>query len=201
MRMTARPHLHVVDRDTGEVHPGCPSCDALKDQLAGANKDIAAWRSRYALLKREKDAKAREHEHWPVIEGLFDEWKVECRHPRSKFTPDDFWLCLPFFQEHGRHMCRLAILGAAFDCFKTRRANGSTKRHDDWTLIFRDRSKYEDMVNRAPRNASTVQGKVDGSSCGPGDAVNAPGPGTNGSYGSKPMMQDESYHPSTRSAS
>jgi hypothetical protein len=177
--MNARPHLHVVDTSSGEVQEGCPSCDALKDQLAGANKDIAAWRSRYALLKREKDAKAREHEHWAVIEGLFDEWKVECRHPKSKFTPDDFWLCLPFFQEHGRHMCRLAILGAAFDCFKTRRANGSVKRHDGWELIFRDRAKTEEFVNRAPRNASTVQGKVDGSRGAAGVPSGTPAPTSN----------------------
>lgn len=160
-------HLHVVDTETGEVQPGCVSCDALKDQLAGANKDIAAWRSRYAMLKREKDAQARDHEHWPAISALFDEWRTECRHPRSKFTPDDFWLCLPFFEEHGRHMCRLAILGAAFDCFKTRRANGSVKRHDDWTLIFKSRSKTEEFVNRAPRNSAAGAGTITEPAGGP----------------------------------
>lgn len=155
-----RPHLHVVNTDTGEVHEGCPSCDALKDQLAGANKDIAAWRARYAMLKREKDAQARDHEHWPAIQALFDEWRVECNHPRSKFTPDDFWLCLPFFEEHGAHLCRLAVLGAKFDAFKTRRRNGSVKRHDDWTLVFKNRQKFEDFCNRAPRNSAASEGTI-----------------------------------------
>jgi hypothetical protein len=44
-----------------------------------------------------------------------------------------------------------AIDGAAFDPYTTKRKNGSTKRHDDFTLIFRNADKMEEFANRAPK--------------------------------------------------
>jgi hypothetical protein len=87
-------------------------------------------------------------------------WRVLCNHPRSSFGAAEFDLIRPFLQDkqYGRDlderllMCLRAVAGASFDAFTTRRKNGSVKRHDGLDLIFRNRSKFEEMVNRAPRD-------------------------------------------------
>lgn len=113
---------------------------------------------RYRELERDKATEAREHPMWAPGEILFREWRTLCKHPNSKWTPDRFWDIEPFLTngkyaptEQGRiDLCRRAIAGAAFDCFVTQRKNGSAKRHDDWDLIFRNASKFEEFCNRAP---------------------------------------------------
>lgn len=144
-------HLHVIDADTGEVvKDGCPNCAVLEDHIAGLERDIRGWTVRYANLKRDKDAEARDHELWPKAYEVFKYWRERCRHPRCKFTPERFALLLPFLNDHGSEACQRAIDGAAFDPFVTRRKNGSLKRHDGFELVFRDAGKFEEFVNRAP---------------------------------------------------
>jgi hypothetical protein len=99
---------------------------------------------------------------WPAAKRLFGEWKLACNHKRSPFTTDRFWQVEPYLtntryakgEQERIDLCRRAIAGAAFDPFVTRRRNGSTKRHDDWELIFRDSSKFEEFCCRAPRDWS-----------------------------------------------
>lgn len=150
-------HLHVVDAETGFVHAldEHPEVQLLRDQLAGAEKEIQAWRTRYAVLKRESDAEARGHDLWPQALELFGIWRVKCKGPKSRcaFTPDRFWLVQPYLARHGREICELAIEGAAFDPFCTTRKNGTTNRHNGWPLIFQSQDKFESFVNRAPREA------------------------------------------------
>ena len=43
-----------------------------------------------------------------------------------------------------------AIAGAGFDAFEVKRKNGTTKRFDEWSRIFKDSSTYEDFCCRAP---------------------------------------------------
>ncbi len=151
----AARHLHVIDAETGEVvTDGCPGCAQLQDIVAGLERDIRGWTTRYANLKRDKDAEARDHEMWPTAFELFKHWRKVCNHPRCKFTQERFWLLLPFLSEHGPDACRRAIDGAAFDPFTTRRKNGTAKRHDGFELIFRDSGKFEEFVNRAPKETT-----------------------------------------------
>ena len=65
--------------------------------------------------------------------------------------PSGFQVALPYVDAHGVELCRRAVEGAAYDPFVTKRKNGSTKRHDDWGLIFRDDQKFEEFCNKAPR--------------------------------------------------
>lgn len=153
--MSAQPNLRLVDASTGEIRE-CEGCRHLADQVAGLERDIRGWRSRYAELKRDRDGEAREHPLWTKGRELYALWRDVCNHPRSKWTPDKFWLIEPHLsdEDFGEAFCRRAILGAGFDPFISKRRNGSTKRHDDWDLIFRNRPKAEEFANRAPREAA-----------------------------------------------
>ena len=145
----ARGPLRLIDGGTGEIVSD-DHVQALRDQIAGLERDIRGWRARYADLKRDKTAEARAHKLWPEVVELFQHWQRVCHHPKSAFTADRFWLAMPFVERHGVELVRRAIDGAAFDPYVTRRKNGTTKRHDDWGLIFRDQDKFENFANRAP---------------------------------------------------
>lgn len=147
-------HLHVIDPETGEIHEQCPGCARLEDEIAGLVRDIRGWAARFAELKRDKDREARENPLWPKALELFGEWRRLCRHPRAAWSADRFFLVEPFLCDYGLELCSRAIAGAAFDAFETTRRNGSVKRHDGWELIFRDRGKFEEFCNRAPKAAA-----------------------------------------------
>jgi hypothetical protein len=140
-----------VDPTTGEVTgTGCAECRVLKDRLAGAQRDIAAWQIRYANLERSTETDVRGHPRYEEVKQLFNYWRQECNHPRSKFTKDRFEIALPFLEKYGEDNCKRAIDGLAYDPFITTRKNGTTKRHDAWDLAFRSADKFEEYANRAP---------------------------------------------------
>jgi hypothetical protein len=149
----SRAPLRLVNADTGELHdPGeCRECKHKDDVIAGLERDIRGWAARYAELKRDLTTQARQHPMYEDVKALFAHWTRACRHPRSQFTADRFWLMQPFFERHGEAMCKRAIAGAAFDPMTKQRKNGSIQRFDDISLIFRSESHFESFVNRAPR--------------------------------------------------
>lgn len=153
--MSAQPvrHLHIVDADTGEKLDGCPACSRKDDEIAGLQRDIRGWAARYADLKRNKEAEAEANKLWPVAIEIFNYWREKCSHPGCKWDADRFYLIEPFLKKDGPELCKRAIDGAAFDPYVTTRRNGSKKRHDGWELIHRDRGKWEEFVNKAPRQA------------------------------------------------
>lgn len=142
-------HLHVVDPDTGEIR--CPNCSSMEDQVAGLEKDLRAWRARYADLHRDKEGEAQMSPVWPKAIELFRHWQVACNHPRAGWSVERFWLCEPHLKKYGFDVCVRAIDGYAFDCFITVRRNGTRHRHDGWELIFRDAAHVEEGANKAPK--------------------------------------------------
>lgn len=160
--MSRASHLKVVEFDDhGEVREtDCPHCKRKNDEIAGLERDIRGWAVRYRELERNLAVDAREHPMWKVAEGIFREWRTLCRHPRSPWTPDRFWLIEPFLTSArwGKELderivlCRRAVAGAAFDAFTVTRKNGTAKRFDEWERIFgKGAGGFEDMCNRAPR--------------------------------------------------
>ena len=125
----------------------------VKVQLQGAEREIKAWRARYAAAVEDKEAKARKDKLWPKAEALFEEWKRLCRHPRSRWDHTRFEVVRPFLRSDGYDLCLLAIEGAAFDPYTKARENGSVKRFDDWELVFKSRGKFEEFCSRAPADA------------------------------------------------
>lgn len=150
------PVLRLINAETGELveeHPGCPNCQRLEDQLDGAEREVRAWRARYADAMRDKEAEAKKHPLYSQAEKLFGEWKRLTGHTRSKWTPDRFEKARPFLKSDGYDLCLLAIQGAAFDPYTKARSNGTIKRFDDWELVWRDRGKFEEFCNRASKEA------------------------------------------------
>lgn len=143
-------NLQVIDVETGEVPSACPTCQVLKDQLRGAEREIRAWRTRCAKLEVDATAGVKDDPLWQEAVGLFDYWRRKTKHPRSKFTAERFLLARPYLERDGLDFCKRAVDGAAFDPFVTRRRNGTVKRHDSWELVFRDRGRFEEWVNKAP---------------------------------------------------
>lgn len=151
----------AVDPETGEVLDPvhCDECRRKNDEIAGLERDVRGWAVRYAELKRDRDADAREHDMWPVGQQVFRQWRRDCRHPRSVWTADRFWLLEPFLTnprygkttEDRTRLCLLAVAGAAFDAFTVQRKNGSSKRFDEWERIFESAGSFEEFCNRAPR--------------------------------------------------
>src|SRR5262245_13551736 len=121
---TPARHLHIVDVDTGEVLPGCPGCRELADEIKALETEKRSWRTRYQNLARDKEADARRHSLWPEAVELFRYWQERCRHPRSAWDAERFYLVLPFLERHGTAMCRRAIDGAVFDPATRERRNG-----------------------------------------------------------------------------
>lgn len=150
-----RPELKLVDPDTGElVEHRCDECEAKDGQIRGLERDLRAWRMRYAELARDQEADARNDDLWDEAEVLFDYWRRRCRHPKSKFTVERFELLRPYLKRYGAELCRRAIDGASFDPYTTTRKNGTTKRHDGLGLVFRSAEHFEDFANRAPVEAT-----------------------------------------------
>lgn len=159
------PNGHWVDGDTGEMTEHDPRVGWLEQQLEGAEREIRAWRARYAKLVEDKDAKAQEHPLYPRVKEMFKYWRKACRHPRSGFKTEHFEMALPYFEDkehYGEEMIRRAIAGAAFDPFITQMKNGKSERHDHWSLIFKTSKTFERFCNKAPHGwEADGQGKLD----------------------------------------
>ncbi len=159
--MSAAPNLKlVVNPHTGEViEPDCAECRKRLDEIAGLERDLRGWARRYAELKRDRDAEAREHPMWSVGERLFREWRTLTHHPRAHWTPERFWQAEPFLTggrfgktvEERVVWIRRAMAGIAFDAFTTPRKNGTVKVHNDWELLFRTEDKFREWVAKAPK--------------------------------------------------
>jgi hypothetical protein len=138
-------HLRIVDADSGEVLDSCPNC-------AGAEKEVRAWRVRYANLARDKDQEARDHDLWPKAITLFSEWKVATGKVRSKWSADRFWLCEPYLRNDGFVLCRWAVWGVAYMPNRKQLPDGNYEVYQDFELPFRSRGHFERYTNRGYMN-------------------------------------------------
>lgn len=162
------PALIVVNPATGEqVGTLDEAQQTLKDEVAGLQRDVRGWAARYAVLKRDKDAAAKESPVWPTALRVFDYWRQQCKHPRSEFSLDRFEMIRPHLERlsaakkgrldsaedrlaHAEAVCKLAVDGIAFDPFISDRKNGKKKRNDGWHLIFETADRFENRCNAAP---------------------------------------------------
>lgn len=171
MSANPKPSLVLIDGENGEIKAPCQRCPDLEaenlrlqqevqrceDVISGLQRDIRGWSHRFEELKRDKVQAAKHHERYSEVEIAFKEWKRLCKHPRSPYTADRFWLALPFYEnpKYGLKMMIQAVRGAAYDPFEVTRKNGTRKRFDEWERIFASAGNFEDFCNRAPREGST----------------------------------------------
>lgn len=138
----------VVDPDTGESQPLAEVLRAMQDQIDGLETDVRAWRTRHANLKRDKGAEAREHAKFPEAKKLFDYWREKTRHLKTAWTPERFFLCLPYLERDGIETCKLAVDGIAWKPYQKEVAPGYVERYDDFETLFKKRSSFDRMANR-----------------------------------------------------
>lgn len=147
-------HLVVVDQRTGEARPLSFFQQPLRDELDGAQQEIARLRVKNANLKRDTEARMHEHKLFSSALKAFEHWKIVCHHPNSDFTPDRFKLVQPFLKNtkrFGLPVVLRAIDGAAFQSWVSEYSNGSLKHHNGWKKIFEGIDSVEEHANRSPK--------------------------------------------------
>lgn len=148
----AERHLHSVDVETGQILEDCPACEEYRRQLEGAEKEIRAWRARYANLKRDKEAEAKEHDLFPIAKRLFGKHRKATGHTRTAFSADRFWLCAPFIEKYGEPYIERAIEGIAYDPHRASKPNrrGKIEVYDHWENLFKSPATLQRYHDRAP---------------------------------------------------
>lgn len=155
--MAATAHLRVVqlDENTGEILdaiPECPHCAGKQHELDELVRKMKGLARELGEMRRDKDAEAREHQAWPTAVKLWEYWKEQTGHKRSKWKEDRFWLLLPRLQTFGSENCAAAIAGIAYQHYTEQRKNGSTEHYDSWDCCFGSTEKTEKYIKRRPKN-------------------------------------------------
>src|ERR1700685_3230657 len=75
--LQAVPSITVEQALTEEI-------EVLHVQLAGQDRELRAWRARYARLEADVEAEAKSD---PLAERVFAYWKRMTNHPRAELTP------------------------------------------------------------------------------------------------------------------
>lgn len=154
------PVLRLVT-DDGEIIDA-ESVQLLRDQIAGLEAENRSWHYKYAQLARDREAEALEDPLWPKAMEIFDRWRAVCNHRGAQWTHDRFEMVKPYLKSHPPIAIHFAAVeGIHLDHAVKTRANGSTKHHDDWHILYRDTDRFEEAINSAPRNV-LVQLKIDG---------------------------------------
>lgn len=145
--------LRLVD-EQGEVvgqEVRCDSCGELQDQLDGAQREIAGWRTRYANLERDKDRTAAQDALYLPAQALFEHWKTTTGHKNCKWTPSRFRACEPMLKAYGVEVFARAIAGIANDPYTKVRKNGTIQKYDSWETLTKNMGSLEEYANRAPQ--------------------------------------------------
>ncbi len=122
-------------------------CAVLHDQLAGAEREIRGWRTRYANLARDKEAEAREDPQWPTALRLFKYHNRVFGHERCRWTAPRFFLVQGLLAEpDGLERALRAISGHRRDAWSTQK--GRTL----WEHVFESQKTLEAAILKAPKN-------------------------------------------------
>ncbi len=122
-------------------------CAVLHDQLAGAEKDVRAWRMRYANLKRDVQAESEADPLWPLAVRLFKYHQRVCGHLRAEWTPERFRMVRRLLSSpDGLERALRAISGCMADAWRVEK--GLTMFED----VFESTKKFERCLSRCPKN-------------------------------------------------
>ena len=127
--------------------------EELHRQLAGAEKEIRAWRTRYANLERDVEQESREDPLWPIALRTFKYWQRVAKHPRAEWTAQRFRMVKRLLsQPDGLERALRAISGAIADDW--RREHGLTL----WEDVFESQKNLERCIAKCPKGWHPPQG-------------------------------------------
>lgn len=123
----------------------------LVDEVAAKDRHIRSLAHEIGEMKRDHDAEAERHRHWPTAVRLFAKWAEVTGHTRAQWSRLRFAEALPFIQTYGEELIVVAIHGLQHHHYVGKpRANGRRKHHNEWSTLFRDHDRFEDAVSDAP---------------------------------------------------
>jgi hypothetical protein len=140
----------------------------LKTDLKMAQRDVRTKNRKIAELERDKVQERLDYERRGEVERVARYWWRRCRAGDRKvhyMSPDRFDAVRELMDMerlvvvdgkkrkepvYSMEDFKRAIDGAWFDCFESKRRNGSTVRYDDLTLICRSAAKFEEFIQKAP---------------------------------------------------
>lgn len=147
----AAPSLRIVDAATGELSDPDSLIAELELHVSNLERELRGKRRRISQLEHELEHKRRAHELRPVVERIFDHWRVVCRHPRSILDEKRAKACTERLEDgYSEAQCRLAIEGLAYDPNRKRTRNGRWELYNDMELALRSAENLERYANRAP---------------------------------------------------
>jgi hypothetical protein len=172
--VSAQParHLRLIDAETGElvqsdVHA---ELEELRTKFKMSQRDVAAKNLRIAALEADKARDRLDHPRYQDAVRVARYWWRKCKAGNGRVhymapTRLDAVLALMDLEElvpvpgkrrrerrpvYTMAHFKAAIDGAAFDCFETKRRNGSTAKFDDLELICRSAGKFDEFIAKAP---------------------------------------------------
>lgn len=176
--MSAKParHLALVDTNTGEVVESRELADLqakveeLGTKFKMAQRDVAAKNLRIANLEADHARRRMEHERYKDACRVAKYWWRKCRAADSRthyLAPARLDAVLALMDQkelvpvEGKKRrqwqpkytmadFKMAIDGAHFDHYVSKRRNGTDQHHDDLELICRSAAKFEEFIARAP---------------------------------------------------
>lgn len=150
--MTA-PALHLVDRNTGEIHSDCPHCSALAEEVVGMRATVSSQAAMIGRLKGKLEAQDPEsHPKHKEMSALLTRWRVATNHPKAKASKDRYDLLRARLNDcYDPSEIELAIdgLGAfpyrSFD--KRLREGDPSQRDDQLSVCLKSGEALERMAN------------------------------------------------------
>lgn len=125
--------------------------ELIEVEVKGLRRSLRAETFRLEQLRKKINDDVKEEPEYAPVKEIFDFWRHATGRKRSKFTPDRFWLILPYYKRFGQRVCRLAIAGAAYDCFEPVNKNGLKEPKNRIDDIFKNTDRFEAFARKAPR--------------------------------------------------
>ena len=149
----------VIELGTGSILDECPGCQEKDMVITELQKTIKGEKLKNAALRREKEDDIKDGAFYEDAMECFAFWKLVCKHPRSEMDLDRYKDIVPFLRNpnYGKELCLRAIAGAAHKPTNTN-MRGDEKIFNDWNLIFRNNTKFENFCNRAPAKWKEIYG-------------------------------------------
>jgi hypothetical protein len=153
----AEPIVLVIEGQTHVVGPNDPAWPIAyyarerEVELAHAERDLRSKRRLITELRkdkaREEEEARRLHEYRPVVERVFDRWRVETGRERCKLTPERFDMAIARLAEgYDEGAITMAVVGIARHPYVI---DGEAR--NNFETAVKEGSQVERYANRCPR--------------------------------------------------